>query len=290
MEDYSKFIKHVDAYLRQKGLNYTIDGDSVLVTDASWKFGQMGLANLAQICNRSRPSEWKSIVYGHFDKMRQTSDFDEAFYKRAHDYSYAAPYIGVRIYHNDYVSHIGDEAVIHRQIAEDLMAILVFDFDHGVSNLKPETAIQWNRTNEALFETGLANIRQKYAGETALEKIEDTGIWIIQGDHFFVANSVLDSLLQSIPSGAFGSLVGIPHRHAVLAYPINDLGVINSLPQFAYIVRGMYGEGPGSISESLYWYRDGELMRLPYTIEDESFTFTPPQEFLDVMNELPAAE
>jgi len=289
MDDYKQFIKYVEGYFSRKGLNYTIEGDAVVVTDTSWKFGQMGLANLAQVCNQSRRSEWKSIVNRHFDTMQKTSEFDEAFYRQAHEYSFAAPYIGVRLYPNNYVSYIGEEVVIHRQVADDLMAILVFDFDHGVSNIKPETTIQWNRSNEQLFEIGLANIRQKYAAETVTERIDDTDIWVIQGDHFFVANSVLDAHLQSIPSGAFGSLIGIPHRHAVLAYPISDLGLVNLLPQFAYIVQGMYGEGPGSISESLYWYRDGELMRLPYTIEEESFAFTPPQEFLDIMNELPAA-
>lgn len=290
MDDYQQFIKHVGAYFSRKGLQYTIDRDAVLVTDTSWKHGQMGLANLAQMCNQSRRSDWKSIIHEHFDSMQRSGDFDDAFYKRAHDYSYAAPYIGVRIYPTDYVSQIGEEVVILRPVAEDLTAMLVFDFEHGISNIKPETTIQWNKTNEALFEIGLANIRQKYAAETATEKVDDTGIWVMQGSHFFVANSVLDLHLQSIPSGAYGFLIGIPHRHAVLASPINDLGVITRLPQFAYIVQGMYGEGPGSISESLYWYRDGELILLPYSIEEENFTFTPPQEFLDVMNELPAAE
>jgi hypothetical protein len=54
---------------------------------------------------------------------------------------------------------MGVKSLKVRNRFEDLSAIVVFDFPHAVSNLKPETTIQWNKTNEELYEIGLANIR-----------------------------------------------------------------------------------------------------------------------------------
>ena len=282
--DYEEFISHVKKYFDRRKLTYTIEDEAIRVADEEWPVGLMGLSNLAQVCNQNPRSAWKSIVTDHFEGLERAKEFESAFFKKAHDYSHAAPYIGVRVYPNDYIAHVGEEAIIKKPIAEDLSAILVFDFPNEVINLKPETTIQWNKTNEQLYEIGMANIRINYSNEITSEDIEGSRIWIIQGDHFFVNNSVLD--LQPVPTGTHGSLVGIPHRHAVLVYPIEDLGMIKTLPALVYVLQGMYREGPGSISQSLYWHREGNLVNLPYRLEETEFHFTPPEKFLDMMNTL----
>ena len=48
----------------------------------------------------------------------------------------------------------------------------------------------------------------------------------------------------------------------------------------------MHHDGPGSLSPYLYWYHDGEFTVLPYESEDDALTFVPPDEFVDVMDEL----
>jgi hypothetical protein len=288
LTDYEDFIHLVKRYFDRKTIAYTIDEDVIIADGGDWPVSQMGLSNLAQICKQNPRRDWKSIINGHFDGMLRNNEFEAVFYERAHEYSYASPYIGVRIYPNDYISHIGEEATIKKPIAEDLSAILVFDFPHIVCNLKPETTIQWNKTNDELYETGLANIRMKCQVEVNAQDVNGTKIWIIDGNHFFVANSILDLHLRPVPTGTYGSLVGIPHRHAVLIYPIEDLGVIEALQPFVYILQGMYAEGPGSISQSLYWHRSGQLTNLPYNLEDNNLEFKPPAAFLEVMNLLQA--
>ena len=47
--------------------------------------------------------------------------------------------------------------------------------------------------------------------------------------------------------------------------------------------RRMHAEGPGSISDGLFWLRDGALVRLPHRVEDGRLVFAPPDEFLDVL-------
>lgn len=287
LSEFEEFTGLVRKYFEKKQLAYTIQDDCVTVEDKSWPMSHMGLANLAQICNQSPRSEWKSIITNHYDGMIKGKQFESAFHERANDYTYAAPFLGVRIYPADYLSHVGPEATIKTSVADDLIAILVFDFPHGVVNVKPQTTIQWNRTNEQLYETGLANIRHNYKSDLVTEEINGYKIWFLHGDHFFVSNTVLDLHLQSVPIGGNGALVGIPHRHAVLVYPIEDMSVVQVLQSFIFVLQGMYQEGPGSISNSLYWYRDGKLMKLPYELRDNELSFTPTDEFLELMNQLP---
>jgi len=257
------------------------------IHDPQWHYSSLGLSNLAQLCHQHPSSRWQSIINNHFDSMQQTSAFESGFYKKAHDYEYASSYIGVRLYPADYIAHIGEEAIIKRNITDDLIAMLVFDFPHGVCNIKPETTIQWNKTNEELFEIGRANIRKNYTSETMSEDFNGIKIWIITGDHFFVTNSLLDLHLESIPSGAHGALIGVPHRHTLMVYPIDNLEVVTAIQPFVYVLQGLFKEGPGSLSENLYWYRNGELTTLPYSLEADSLNFSPPETFLDVLNILP---
>jgi len=267
---------------------FTVNEDVIVVDDPNWSYTQLGLSNLAKMCKQSRRPQWKSIITEHFEGMLRTAAFEKTFYMKAHDYAYAAPYIGIRVYPRDYISHIGEGTTIKRELAEDLIALLVFDFPHSVNNIKPETTIQWNKTNEELYEAGFGNTRMKYASKVSAEDINGIKIWFIQGDHFFVANAVLDLQLLPIPSGKYGALVGVPNRHAVLVYPIDNLEVVRAIQPLVAILLGLFRDGPGSISKSLYWYRDGQLTNLPYALNGDTFEFTPPEDFFDLMNKIPA--
>src|SRR5207247_218831 len=142
--------------------------------------------------------------------------------KKAHDFSFAKAYLGVRLYHNDYVSSLDESTSIGKQFTDDVFALLVFDFPHSVINVKPEQTIQWNKNNEELIEIGLANIKEKYKFNISTQKITDFTIWFVQGDHFFVPNILFDLQNNAKLDGTKGSLIGIPHRHAVLIYPIEN--------------------------------------------------------------------
>jgi hypothetical protein len=52
------------------------------------------------------------------------------------------------------------------------------------------------------------------------------------------------------------------------------------------LARGMHVEGPGSLSDGVYWLRAGTLERLDVEVEGESVTFTPSEELLEVFNQL----
>ncbi len=90
--------------------------------------------------------------------------------------------------------------------------------------------------------------------------------------------------------GTYGSLVGVPHRHAVLIYPIENIEVVKVITNLIPIITGMYSEGPGSLSPDLFWHRDGILEQLPYQLEDNTIQFTPTERFLEMLNSLAGVE
>jgi hypothetical protein len=49
----------------------------------------------------------------------------------------------------------------------------------------------------------------------------------------------------------------------------------------AILAHRRYAEGPGSLTSSLYWWRDGKLLTLPTEVDAEGVQFSPPNEFVE---------
>jgi hypothetical protein len=285
-EDYTKFISVVKDYFTQKNIEYTIQ-DGVLTVDTN-EFGvnNLGLVNIAQVCNQDEKRNYKTIVKEHFDSLIRTHEFDREFEKTTHNYNEIKEYIGVRLYSTEYFAQIDKNAIVGKLIADDLYATLIFDLPDAIQSIKKEETEKWGKTLDELFEIGIQNIRQKYLFEISQQQVGDFTIWFVQGDHFFTPNIIFDFNKYPELIGTNGSLIGIPHRHAVIIYPIENIGVVNAINALIPIVNGMYHEGPGSISGYLYWYKDGLFENLPYKIEDNKLQFYPPESFVEILNKL----
>jgi len=285
-ENYTEFIKVVKDYFTKKNIEYTIQ-DGVLIIDTN-EFGvnKLGLVNVAQVCNQDEKRNYKTLVKKHFDTMIRTQDFDREFKKIIHDYEKIKSYIGVRLYDIEYFAQVDKSQIIVKPFAENIYASLIFDLPDAIESIKKDDADEWGKPLDELFETGIENIRQNCPYEISQQPIADFNIWFVQGDHFFAPNVVFD--LDRYPEfiGTHGSLIGIPHRHAVIIYPIENLEVVNAINSLIPIISGMNHEGPGSISNRLYWYKDGSFENLAYKIEDSKLQFYPPENFVNTLNKL----
>src|SRR5690606_37707118 len=86
--------------------------------------------------------------------------------------------------------------------------------------------------------------------------------------------------------GSKGSLVGLPHRHSAIIYPIENLEVVKAINGLIPTIYGMNQEGPGSLSNNLFWYKDKTFTQLPYKIDEGKLQFFPPNNFVELLNEL----
>jgi hypothetical protein len=48
----------------------------------------------------------------------------------------------------------------------------------------------------------------------------------------------------------------------------------------------MFEEGPGSLSPSLYWWRNGAFTVIPTRLQKGELTISPPPDFVDVVSAL----
>jgi hypothetical protein len=285
-KEYSLFIKEIDNYFKNLNIQYEIEDGQVQVSENEFGFSHLGLMNVAQVCKQEGKKYYKEIISEHFNSLIRANKFDKEFEKIADNFEEVKKYIGVRLYDNEYVAHIGKELTIGKDFAGDIYSMIVFDFPDSVLSIKPEQTTAWDKTTEELFEIGVSNIKSNYPLTINKEDLGEFSIWFIQGEHFFTPNIVFDLENRKELIGSKGSLVGLPHRHAAIIYPIENLEVVNAINGIIPIIYGMNQEGPGSLSNNLFWYKDKTFTQLPYKIDEGKLDFFPPNNFVELLNEM----
>jgi hypothetical protein len=285
-KEYSMFIKEIDNYFKNLNIQYEIGDGQVQVSENEFGFSHLGLMNVAQVCKQEDKKYYKEIIAEHFNSLIRANKFEKEFEKIADNFEEVKKYIGVRLYDNEYVAHIGKELTIGKDFAGDIYSMIVFDFPDSVLSIKPEQTTAWNKTTEELFEIGVSNIKSNYPLIVNKEDLGEFSIWFIQGEHFFTPNIVFDLENRKELIGSKGLLIGLPHRHAAIIYPIENLEVVNAINGIIPIIYGMNQEGPGSLSNNLFWYKDKTFTQLPYKIDEGKLDFYPPNNFVELLNEM----
>jgi hypothetical protein len=283
-QEYALFISELDKYFKSKNIGYQMDDGVIVATGGAFDGQSLGLNNIAQICKQRGKKEYATAIAGHFDSMQRDKAFRQEFDRMVANFEEVKQYIGVRLYANDYVAHIGKENTIGKDLAADIYAMLVFDLPDTISNVQPDQSKVWGKTLDELLEIGVQNIKANYDFPIKSFSMGEYNIQFVESDHFFAPNIVFD--LEKHPGllGIQGCLIGLPHRHAAIIYPINNLEVVKAINGMIPMVHGMHNEGPGSLSNNLYWYNDGAFTKMPYQIEGGRLQFFPPLNFVDMLN------
>jgi hypothetical protein len=285
-KQYNAFIKALDGYFYKKNITYTLGEGSLTAGPNDFGLGVHGLANVAQKCKLDAENAYPEIIAEHFDSLARIAEFDKEFKNSITDFHKVSQYIGVRLYPGDYADSVGRDRTLGKDFAGDIYAMLVFDLPESVQSILPEQTEKWGKDFDELFKTGIKNIKEKYPVAISEEGLADLKIWFGQGGHFFVPNIVFDFETLQKYSGKYGSLVGIPHRHVAIIYPIENIEVVTAITSLIPVISGMYKEGPGSVSDNIFWYKNGVFENLPYSIADGNIQLSPPENFLNMLNDL----
>jgi len=287
IKEYNAFIKAVEKYFQKQGVPYTLENGALeFDEDNPFGFQLMGLTNLAQGCKQNSISEYSAIVAHHFDSMFQNVRLESELEQLVKDFAKVKEYLGIRCYDNHYVSSIGKENAIGFDMGQDLYAMLVFDLPDSIRNVQPEHIETWGKTKEELFQLGIQNIKSNYDFPIMKEQIDGVDIYAVVTDHFFSPNIYFD--LENRPElvGVYGSIICFPHRHTTLIYPIDNLNVTRVLHHLMTMAYGMNVEGPGSITNKVYWLNNKKLQNIEYSLEEQRISITPSEEFLAMLNTL----
>lgn len=287
--EFKAFKKTIEVYFSKREIPVEWGDGTISVPENIMGVGQLGLVNLAQICGQTGTKFYRKIVEDHFESMIRAHAFETELEELVKDFESIKQYIGVRLYDVEYIAVIGKEFTVGKDIGDDIYAMLVFDLPHSVENIKPEQILSWNKTEEELFALGMENIKKNYPLTLTEEDLGGIKSWVVQSDHFYAANVIFSLNDWAHLIGKEGVLIGLPHRHATLIYPINNLDVIKAINILIPLIHYMNQKGPGSLSNNLYWVKDDVFIPLPYTLTDEKLEFIPPDEFVKVINSLASA-
>ncbi|MET3502946.1 hypothetical protein ABIC45_004583 [Mucilaginibacter rubeus] len=284
--EYRDFIKAIDKFFYKKNISYKIEDDaSIKVGPNDFGLNILGLTNVAQLCKQDERRNYYELISGHFDALIRTYLFDKDFNAIVDDYETIEKYLATRLYPLGYLEYGGEENKIYSMIAGEIAKVLVFDLPDAIQTITPEQAEKWNKTYDELFEKGVENVRQKYPCGISREKIGEFEVLLAQGDHFFAPNIVFDLEKQSLV-GNWGAIIGVPHRHAAIIYPLETLAVVNAVTSIIPVVDNMSKQGPGGVSNNLIWYKDGVFEQLRYKIENNNIEIYPSEKFLEVLNNM----
>ena len=277
-KEYAAFISAVEQYFKRRGGSFELDDGIVRLAENDWEFG---LSNLVQMCAQVKPKEYGELVKGHFSLVEESRAFHDAV--DFGNFEEMKQYLGVRLYDEGYATFMGDDTTVRRPFAGEVFAVLVYDFPHAVNNVTREDVEKWGTPEEELFALGIANIRRNYPLDLEKISIGDDEVFVVETEHFFAPNILLELEEHEELVGKGGAIVAIPNRHLAIIYPICDWKVLSTLGFFATSIPQFYAQGPGSLTQEIYWYRDNQYEPLNYE-PGKQVKITPSEAFLALLD------
>ncbi len=284
--EYKTFITEIDRYFKKSKIDYAINDDLIIVDENVFGSTNLGLTSLSQICKQNKQRNYKKIIRNHFDAMILSYNFEQKFDKIAHNFEKVRKFIGVRLYNIAYFPESSINLIIHKKFAGDIVAVLIFDLPYSIINVLKEHISSWNIPVDELFELGIQNIKKKYSIKVKSDKLEKFPIKFVYSDNFFTSNIVFDMENRPKLIGTYGSIVGIPNRDSVIFYPIENKQISSAVYPLIFTINGMFKDGPGSISNNLFWYYDNKFMHIPYKFENNKLGLSPPKSFIEIYDKL----
>ncbi|HMP59227.1 MAG TPA: hypothetical protein PKD86_07730 [Gemmatales bacterium] len=273
--EYYWFIDLIHQYFTRRQQRYVLEVGVVRVLDGMpGGVQRCGLLNLAQRCKQEGDlGQWGELVAVHFDGFRQHLVESEKVQELAQDFERVAPLLA--------------RHCVFRSDVPGTVTGLVYDLPTSIQNVRPCDVEHWDREPDELFQMALDNVRlHSIPTHAQVEVGEGLTLEVLSGADYYVATHAL--LLDEHPRclGRHGALVGVPHRHAVLSFPIEDAKVLQVVQRMLAAIIGMEREGPGSISSQLYWYHEGNYAALPYRLERQRLIVEPPEPFLELLESM----
>ncbi len=289
--EWQNFLRAVQNDMERRGLVAEVDGTNLSRAASGWS---ASLINLAQICYREPDDRWALAISAHFDSLLSTGPVTSADEPDAEvliveqmTAEEARQNLRVRIYPPDFIG----EGRITRIVTPGLVAGLAIDLPDAVESVSPEQIQAWGLGVDEAFRVGYDNVRRNDKATVGGQRPdgEPELVWLTSSSFFVTTNVMwLEQLIGPLP--AAGALVAVPHRHAVIVHPMTDLGhAVSAVNVMLMLAKSAFEAGPGSLSPSLYWWTDGQIIHLPGEVDGETIRFRPPEAFLLALDQLASA-
>lgn len=282
-DEYNAFLDVVKADLDRSGAQYTIDDGLVRISGTEEAFG---LSNLAQLAHVTERNEWPELVAGHFANLRATTGRDlDAL---AGDFDEVKSTLRVRLLADESMGGMSLSDVRgSRAYAPGILEVLVYDFPDSTASVPPDHVEGWPLEADAVWEVAIDNVRLEPQPTRQEVPAQGSVFTMAIDDSFYVATRAL-RLADELPPGTVDAVFAVPNRHMLMWHAILDVSVVGAMQAMMQVTSKAFLDGPGSISDQLYWWHDGEVVHLPVRAQGKSIDFMPPEAFVALLNTLPA--
>ena len=143
------------------------------------------------------------------------------------------------------------------------------------------------RDVRASFDAGFRNV----LAEPVDENMEIApGVHMLAGDSMFMATKAigLGSLAGSVlPEAPHGVIVGMPHRHLLLAHAVTGAASVTAIGELATIVAQQAGDDApgGPLSSAVYFWKDDVFENVGGPDESGTIQIRPTDRLMAVLNE-----
>ena len=219
---------------------------------------EVGLTNLYNICSQNDKSQWKNIIKNHFSQVKISRDEEKAILPKLEKFETGKEYLKLRIYPIDYKDQISKSSIFESSM-DDYISVVVIDFPSTIKNLTKEYLEKWNLSEKEILEIAKENTLKNNKEEFEEYKISDTfSVSVMLSDtNIFVTSSIYDLNKKYNSISKYGAFVAIPNRYGIILKNINKETINNDIVQMMGLVNYMYQQGPGSITNTIYWF-DGK--------------------------------
>ncbi|GAA4317529.1 hypothetical protein [Flaviaesturariibacter amylovorans] len=265
--EYNDIMNLALRYHEEHGIAVTGEAEGTLITEMNDQQQHRFLDNLVRLLAISEKSEWKELIWAHFDKLKDHSAAYAFLYK---DFEYAEPLLRVLVKPGDFEPGLDADldGFVHREDLPGTWSFLIIEYEGQLDYVSRDDIGEWEKPEEELFASAIANTpAEEIEIEEYLFAERFTVYGIFSGD--YAAALVLD-LERRLPDaiGPYGALVAVPSKGAAFAHPIATSDVMELVGALYANVDQIWSEGQGPISRDFYWLYEGQF-ELFHVAEDE---------------------
>ncbi|MBK7440930.1 MAG: hypothetical protein IPI65_05195 [Bacteroidetes bacterium] len=277
--EYTAFLAALDSYFKSKKMDYDLGDEVVTIKNNKALSGSLGLSNVSRACKQQKIKKYNKIVTDYFDALLRAATTQKKFNTTALDFESVKSHIAVRLYHKNYIKQTGELLVLTKPFCGDIVAMLVFDMPDSIINVQPHFLEKWNKSFDEVFKLGMENVNAKTKHSPKQIQLGEIIIHQVTATHFFSPNIIYQ--FENYPEllGKYGTLFSIPNRHSVLLHPINNRSMVMTTKVLIQATLGAHSQGPGPISNNLFWMYNNDITQIPFDIDDKNITLNPPENF-----------
>lgn len=275
-ERHAAFEAALAAELDTRGARWTRQGEVLRFDPEGSEYGQLSLANIAQVCAHAEAAESAEIIRRHLDLVEASGGSRPARWPEVQ--ALVRPRLLA-------VDRVTVDGLRTWPIADGVVGAIAIDRGDSVATPGRDREVDWPDGDES-WQVALDNLRGDAVPEPRTMGQAGFRIHMLLQDDFFAASRVL-LLPTGFPmDGAHDALVAVPTDHALLVHAMRHDAADLVVEPMVRIAADLYAQGPHALVPDVFWWHDGDLQRLTFP-DRRGVRITYPPAFRERLARLP---